>query len=841
MKTISMLLAIVFGAITTTAFSQQIIYVRADAQGNQTGQNWQDAFANLQNALNQASYGDEIRVAAGLYHPTNDNNRDSSFHLKNGLRLRGGFAGQGTDPDMQDASVYHSVLSGDIGVPGDSTDNSYSVLTALGNMDENTLLEAFSIEDGAANSVNPNDLAGSPRKSGGGIYMRYGNYNHLRLSRCSFKRNWGVAYGSHVGMIFTQGVSNVRFEHCTFEDGIGTSTISFFGNSVDSICFFDCLFRCNKTSATLSITQFDHIKRVVVSNCTFQGNANTWRSEIYGENIAFHDCHIVDNENFWPQFVGEQVELFRNRFENNQEIYVGSNRPYWSPPSGQSIAIMRHCLFEGNKNLSLGLGNDCIFLQNSIFNGNESEHQIILDNAVSPAIKKSVVDKCLFSSNNSASLIGVVPYLEGFPYQYVNEWEIRQSLFIENEGSIFYSNLNESENHRFSTKWQYCTFIDNVPLKDSLFTDSIHAVFVFVTIDTVIFNSCVFDYTLEGSSFLLHDTLSHIELHNNLFVADSCTQVCQYGDDIWCSDSNLWGVSDVFADKVGGDYRLAICSPGINQGDTPLVTLLDLESDLGGNPRVEDGWPDVGAFERKLSLNGGIALGTYKCAEPATGSVEFAGSACPPFEYSWDNGQASGSTNENLSAGSYAFSITDAHGILFLDTVIIPAFAPMTFDSLLHHPSSAQASDGSISIVSLSGGVAPYAFQWSTGDTSAVLTGLTAGLYELTVTDALGCQTASAFKLQSETVEIQNLESEEFCLKLFPNLVRKGTSAQLFSNRRAERVFVLDALGKEVFRLEKKGEVLVLPPIFTIGNYWVLTKDAETGAWSKAVSLMVME
>jgi hypothetical protein len=32
-----------------------------------------------------------------------------------------------------------------------------------------------------------------------------------------------------------------------------------------------------------------------------------------------------------------------------------------------------------------------------------------------------------------------------------------------------------------------------------------------------------------------------------------------------------------------------------------------------------------------------------------------------------------------------------------------------------------------------------------------------------------------------------------------------------------------------------------LPPIFTIGNYWVLTKDAETGAWSKAVSLMVME
>jgi hypothetical protein len=502
---------------------------------------------------------------------------------------------------------------------------------------------------------------------------------------------------------------------------------------------------------------------------------------------------------------------------------------------------VRDCFFEGNKTLSMGLGNDYNILQNSVFSENESEHEIILDNGLSPSVKKGIIDKCLFSSNKSKSLIGVVPYLAGFPNQYTNEWDIRQSLFRENEGLIYYSTLNESTNHHFLAKWQYCTFIDNVSLRDSLVIDSLCAVFAFLAIDTIIFNSCVLDYVLEDSSFLLYDTLSHIELYNNLFVADSCAQIYRYGDDIWCYDSNLWGVSDVFVDKAGGDYRLASCSPGINQGNASLAALLDLEYDFIGNLRVEDGWPDVGAFERKLSLDGGIALGTYKCDEPATGSVEFIGSACPPFEYLWESSQASGSTNENLPAGSYAFSVTDAHGILFLDTVIIPAFVPVDFDSLLHHPSSPQANDGSISIIDISGGIEPYTFQWGTGDTNAALTGLTAGLYELTVTDALGCQTAVVFNLQSGTIGTQSIENEDFELKLLPNIVQKGTSVVLFSNRSAERVFVLDAMGREVFRLEKKGDVLVLPPILMPGNYWVFTKDTETGACSNALPLLVLE
>ena len=47
-------------------------------------------------------------------------------------------------------------------------------------------------------------------------------------------------------------------------------------------------------------------------------------------------------------------------------------------------------------------------------------------------------------------------------------------------------------------------------------------------------------------------------------------------------------------------------------------------------------------------------------------------------------------------------------------------------------------SDGSISI-SVTGGVAPYSYLWSTADTTEDLTGVGGGSISLTLTDAVGC------------------------------------------------------------------------------------------------------
>ncbi|MDO8367901.1 MAG: hypothetical protein Q7T20_13960, partial [Saprospiraceae bacterium] len=85
--------------LATSTCAQQIIHVKADAQGTGSGLNWANAIPNLQTALTQANYGTEIRIASGTYRPTNGVNRDSTFYLKNGFRLRGGFAGEGPSPE----------------------------------------------------------------------------------------------------------------------------------------------------------------------------------------------------------------------------------------------------------------------------------------------------------------------------------------------------------------------------------------------------------------------------------------------------------------------------------------------------------------------------------------------------------------------------------------------------------------------------------------------------------------------------------------------------------------------------------------------------------------------
>ena len=62
-------------------FGGRIIYVDADAVGNNDGSSWIDAYNFLQDALVAASSGDEICVAEGIYRP--DENAVESYGTSN--------------------------------------------------------------------------------------------------------------------------------------------------------------------------------------------------------------------------------------------------------------------------------------------------------------------------------------------------------------------------------------------------------------------------------------------------------------------------------------------------------------------------------------------------------------------------------------------------------------------------------------------------------------------------------------------------------------------------------------------------------------------------------------
>ena len=109
----------------------------------------------------------------------------------------------------------------------------------------------------------------------------------------------------------------------------------------------------------------------------------------------------------------------------------------------------------------------------------------------------------------------------------------------------------------------------------------------------------------------------------------------------------------------------------------------------------------------------------------------------PPYNYSWSNG----STTENLSnlgIGTYTVTVTDQNDCEATTSVVIEQPAPLSLEATPLAVLCYDGNDGSISLT-VSGGTAPYSYEWSNGATTRNLSNLIAGDYEVVVTDNNGC------------------------------------------------------------------------------------------------------
>ena len=108
-----------------------------------------------------------------------------------------------------------------------------------------------------------------------------------------------------------------------------------------------------------------------------------------------------------------------------------------------------------------------------------------------------------------------------------------------------------------------------------------------------------------------------------------------------------------------------------------------------------------------------------------------------PYNYSWSNGQSTQDIN-SLSAGTYVITITDANLCTKSDTITItePISPGVNFNQT--NVSCNSGSDGSIDLT-VFGGIPPFQYQWSNSSTSEDISNLTAGIYNVIVTDANNC------------------------------------------------------------------------------------------------------
>ncbi|WP_170878379.1 Ig-like domain-containing protein [Daejeonella lutea] len=125
-----------------------------------------------------------------------------------------------------------------------------------------------------------------------------------------------------------------------------------------------------------------------------------------------------------------------------------------------------------------------------------------------------------------------------------------------------------------------------------------------------------------------------------------------------------------------------------------------------------------------------------------------------PYKYSWTGGR----TTEDLvgiAAGSYNVVVTDARNCTASTTITVsqPPIA-LSLNSTHKDVLCYGAENGSIDL-NVTGGTAPYKFVWTGGSSTEDISGLKAGSYNVTVTDANNCSATLSVTINQPTTALE--------------------------------------------------------------------------------------
>jgi len=282
---------IYFDDIGLCAPEYSTVYVNSAAGGDNTGLTWQDAFASLQDALDVLTV-DQILVAEGIYYPSVEaggaGDRYKTFQMRESVGIYGGFPSTG-DPSFEDRdpTKYRTILSGDIGIPGDYSDNCYHVFYHwLVSLNSTAVLDGFTITGGNANGS-------SSYGHGGGMYN---GWDWPILANCTFTGNIAL-YG---GAIYN-------------EDSMPT--------------IINCTFSGNSAEYCAGIYNQDSDPPIV--NCIIWGNLAADGSQIYDAGTGRRSAEVTYShvEGGWPGVGNTQGDpLFvRNPSDGGDGWGVGGN------------------------------------------------------------------------------------------------------------------------------------------------------------------------------------------------------------------------------------------------------------------------------------------------------------------------------------------------------------------------------------------------------------------------------------------------------------------------------------------------------------------------------------
>ena len=146
------------------------------------------------------------------------------------------------------------------------------------------------------------------------------------------------------------------------------------------------------------------------------------------------------------------------------------------------------------------------------------------------------------------------------------------------------------------------------------------------------------------------------------------------------------------------------------------------------------------SFSTPAALAASTTSNNISCFGASTGSANVtATGGTSPYTYSWSPSGGTGTSASGLAAGTYTVTVTDATGATTTATATITQPTALTGTTVVTNVSCNGGSNGAINLTP-SGGVGGYTFNWGGGITTEDRTGLSAGTYSVTITDANRCQ-----------------------------------------------------------------------------------------------------
>ena len=170
-------------------------------------------------------------------------------------------------------------------------------------------------------------------------------------------------------------------------------------------------------------------------------------------------------------------------------------------------------------------------------------------------------------------------------------------------------------------------------------------------------------------------------------------------------------------------------------------------------------------------VSGSLAITPVSCFGGNDGAINLTPSGGNnPYTFHWNNGSTSEDIS-NLSANTYTVTITDNHGCKAIEQVEVtqPNELIVTIsgtDLSCHGDTNAFAN------TIVTGGIADYVYNWSTGAFTSGITNLAAGLYSVTVMDAKYCiATASVVFEEPNPIQMYTSSDQTICLSKEANIV----------------------------------------------------------------------